>query len=87
MNPDRDKRTPFVPKHGEVYKNHGGGTFRCLDLEPTCETSWFQNIYSGWTFMAHGLRKYPDGTIEWDYSTGGFFDTKDAGGDFDDGRR
>ena len=31
------------------------------------------NIASGWTLSAHGIVRYEDGTIEWDYSKGGCF--------------
>ena len=31
------------------------------------------NTKTGWTLTAHGLVQYEDGTIEWDYSTGGYF--------------
>ena len=27
----------------------------------------------GWSFTAHGLHQYEDGTVEWNYSTGGAF--------------
>lgn len=31
------------------------------------------NMKSGWQCMAHGIGMYDDGTIDWDYSTGGRF--------------
>lgn len=60
----------FIPKRGEIYKNAGGGEFLCLEssLAPT-----MVNINSGWTFTAHVCARYEDGSIEWDYSTGGRF--------------
>ena len=64
---------PFAPVPGEVYENHGGGTFRCLRSLYGTEAE-MQNIKSGWTFTAHGCRRYQDNTIEWDYSTGGRFE-------------
>lgn len=70
------KRTKFTPEQGKIYKNQGGGTFRCLrsggflgDHEAT-----MQNVASGWTFTAKGCGIYEDGTIDWDYSTGGRFE-------------
>lgn len=69
------KRTKFTPKPGEIYKNAGGGTFRCLrsggwimDYEAV-----MQNTASGWTFKAIGCGIYEDGTIDWDFSVGGRF--------------
>lgn len=65
-------RRPFTPGIGRVYTGAGSsGTYRCID-------SWYceavlQNIRSGWTFFAHGIGRYDDGTIDWDYSTGGSF--------------
>ena len=67
------RTVPFLPEVGKVYENHGGGTFRCL--ENKCgTTAVMQNVKSGWTFTAHGCRRYGDDTIEWDYSTGGRFE-------------
>lgn len=67
------RTVPFVPEAGKVYRNHGGGTFRCLrELGGT--TVEMQNTKSEWTFTAHGCRIYGDGTIEWDYSTRGRFE-------------
>lgn len=68
-------RTKFTPAEGEQYKNAGGGTFRCLSSGkglPAGEAT-MQNVASGWTFEAHGCGIYDDGTIDWDYSTGGCF--------------
>lgn len=31
------------------------------------------NVLSGWSFLAHGVGIYPDGRIDWDYSTDGRF--------------
>ena len=31
------------------------------------------NVRSGWSFLAHGVGIYPDGRIDWDYSTDGRF--------------
>ena len=38
------------------------------------DTALVQNDVSGWTCLAHGIRQYPDGTVEWDYSTHGSFE-------------
>lgn len=68
-------RTKFTPSEGKQYKNAGGGTFRCLSSGkglPAGEAT-MQNVASGWTFEAHGCGIYDDGTIDWDYSTGGYF--------------
>lgn len=66
----------FAPEYGKVYENRGGGTYRCIDRTAWRENTaraWMQNTRSGWAFTAVGCRMYQDGTIEWDYSTGGEF--------------
>lgn len=62
----------FKPEIGVTYKNHGGGEYRCLWSKNS--EAGFINTRSRWRFTAHGCRMYKDGTIEWDYSTGGFFE-------------
>ena len=66
QNPQR-----FSPVVGEVYENAGGGRFTCRSSNGN--HGRMQNIASGWDCVAHGIVRYEDGTIEWDYSTGGQF--------------
>lgn len=72
MQKAKVEREKFVPRIGEYYKNHGGGEYLCMAVG-TYDTAVMQNTASGWTLTAHGLGKYEDGTIDWDYSTGGAF--------------
>lgn len=69
------KRTKFTPEIGTEYENISGGTYKCLSsgngLPIGCAT--MQNTKSRWTFIAHGIGIYDDGTIDWDYSTSGCF--------------
>lgn len=66
------KRQKFNPVPRAVYPNAGGGTFRCVyNLEDG--KAVMQNIRSGWTFTAHGIGIYEDGSIDWDRSSGGYF--------------
>lgn len=67
------RTVPFLPEVGAVYENHGGGTFRCLRNKGGT-TAVMQNVKSGWTFTAHECRRYGNGTIEWNWSTGGRFE-------------
>ena len=72
-----DRKRNAILEKDRVYQNKGGGKFRCL-------TSWeepgygskaeVRNVASGWRCLAHNVTLYEDGSIEWDYSTGGFFD-------------
>ena len=64
--------SPFCPEEGMTYRNAGGGTYRCTRAYGT--KALMVNTKSGWSFCAHGCRIYFDGSIEWDYSTGGAFD-------------
>ena len=60
----------FTPQVGRVYRNHGGGEFCCLRSDRVVS---FVNIKSEWTFNVRGPRRYPDGTIDWQWSYGGRF--------------
>ncbi len=72
----KDERRPFRPIAGETYVNHGGGTFRCLKSFGRGKkwSAIMQNIESGWTFVAKDILRYPDGLIEWAYSTQGHYE-------------
>lgn len=59
-------------KVGEYYDNAGGGTYYCAECLDS-DAYVMVNAASGWTFTAHVITKYSDGTIEWDYSTDGRF--------------
>lgn len=62
----------FDKEEGEIYRNAGGGSYLCKRASGS-ESARMVNVKSGWDFIAHGLRRYFDGSIEWDYSTGGCF--------------
>lgn len=62
----------ITPERGKVYKNKGSGEFFCI--RGFDGNAIMKNIASGWTFKANGVIQYEDGTIEWDYSTGGHFE-------------
>ena len=63
----------FHPAIGKDYDNHGGGTYRCVGYTSDGDPK-MQNVASGWTLIAHGVCQYENGTIEWDYSKGGYFE-------------
>lgn len=71
------ERRPYWPSRGVEYKNHGGGVFRCKGT--AFRSNWhgicakMQNVESGWTFQANGIHAYQDGSIDWNFSTGGHF--------------
>lgn len=68
------KGKKITPEQGKVYKNKGGGEFLCI--RGFDGDAVMQNTASGWTFKANGVIQYDDGTVEWDYSTGGHFEHK-----------
>ncbi|QNK41564.1 hypothetical protein [Caproicibacter fermentans] len=60
--------TTIVP--GCTYTNHNGGDYLCQSI-PDDNSAVMERVKDKWTLVAHGIEKYEDGTIEWDYSTGG----------------
>lgn len=72
-------RTPFSPEPGKIYElaSPSGGRFLCKGLWYGTQLfdTWMINVRSGWSFLAHGVGIYPDGRIDWDYSTDGRFET------------
>mgnify|MGYP000848839660 FL=1 len=55
---------------GCAYTNHNGSDYLCKSI-PDENSAIMERITDGWTLVAHGIQRYGDGTIEWDYSTGG----------------
>ena len=54
------------------YKNKNGQHYVCISGEaPDGTTAIMRRLSDGWQLVAHNVRQYEDGTIEWDYSTGG----------------
>lgn len=75
MANEYEGRERFTPVPGRIYTNKGGGEFRCLNVGKGTRryTATMQNVVSGWTFTAHDIGRYPDDTIDWDYTTHGTF--------------
>lgn len=55
---------------GKVYRNRNGWDYLCQKNHRS-GTVTLERVRDGWTLEAHGICQYEDGTIEWDYSTGG----------------
>lgn len=69
-------RTPYSPEPGRIYElaSSSGGRFFCESrASGSLFNAWMVNVLSGWYFLAHGVGIYPDGRIDWDYSTAGQF--------------
>ena len=58
------------PVAGRNYLNHNGRTYRCV-RRIDAETAVMVREPDGWTLIAHHIRQYTNGTIEWDHSTDG----------------
>ena len=56
----------------KIYRNKNGSNYICLSTIKN-DGSFMRDIISGWTFYAHNITLYENGTIEWDYSSGGEF--------------
>lgn len=70
----KNTRTPFTPKIGQIYRNKGGGSYECMQIDDYYGEHVMRNVASGWTFTAHGIAIYDDGMIDWDFSTNGRFE-------------
>lgn len=71
---DRERSKPAWLSAGQVYRHHNpqnAAPFFC-DYQ-NGYSAWLVNTESGWAFWARGTRMYEDGTIEWNYSSGGRF--------------
>ena len=73
-------------KVGELYElhtdcqDHKGNVLECLRILTDDYYSPYSAVVrstiTGWTMMVHGTNIYEDGTIDWDFSTNGYFSTK-----------
>lgn len=54
---------------GRIYTNRNGNEYLCIGHSEN--GSIMERTKDSWTLTAHGITIYNDGTIEWDYSTGG----------------
>ena len=70
MNNKYVTRQNFTPEVGMVYINDNGQSYTCLRSWPG---EALMKSAGGWVCTAHGCGIYADGTIDWDYSTGGYF--------------
>lgn len=68
----QEKAKYFNPKVGKNYTNKNGISYLCLSVDGNSEATFISN--SKWKFQAHGCQMYSNGMIEWNYSTGGYFE-------------
>lgn len=75
----KPKAKYFKPVVGQVYRTRLGCEYRCIEC--------FEAVYlgygaynakmvdekDGWTFIAHGVKQYKDGMVEWSRATDGYW--------------
>ena len=59
--------TPIV---GRVYHNRSGADYRCIQTMDDGRAVMVR-LHDNWTLVAHGVRQYDNGDIEWDWSSDG----------------
>ena len=67
------ERKRFSPTTGTHYMNCNGLEYVCLYVSVD-GSALMQAVKSKWTFTAIDIGMYNDGTIDWAYSRGGYFD-------------
>ena len=73
----KSKRVMLEP--GKLYNlnGHEEKNLLCLRILEDDYYSQFSAVVrsstTGWTMMVHGTNIYPDGSIDWDFSTNGFY--------------
>ena len=58
----------FHPIAGQIYQNHNGIKYLCLESEGFSNNGLFISVSSGYVLLAHGCKRNDDGTIEWNCS-------------------
>lgn len=64
------QREYITPIPGAVYRNRNGYEYRCKTALSD-HSAILERVTDNWTLTAHGVQQYHDGSIEWNYSTGG----------------
>ncbi|MEE0873349.1 MAG: hypothetical protein UIH27_07760, partial [Ruminococcus sp.] len=58
----------FHPIAGQIYQNHNGIKYLCLESEGFSNVGLFISVSSGYVLLAHGCKQNDDGSIEWNCS-------------------
>ena len=63
----------IVPEQGKIYNLHGGGSYLCVEVlrDESPAGAVMRRLSDGYVLKVHGLWLAQDGSIHWDYSTGG----------------
>ena len=71
---------------GSLYKLHDHDEYciecirRITDDPYSSYSAYVRSTKTGWTMIVHGTNIYDDGSIDWDFSTNGFFTDKRSDG-------
>ena len=74
---------PAILKNGSLYKlrDHEGYVLEVLRIlrdDPYSDYTYrVRSVITGWTMTIHGVNQYEDGSIDWDFSTDGYYTRKD----------
>lgn len=79
----------IMPAVGQIYSNRNGGQYRCTgsaayadDVQRDRAVALGEHrasmlrLSDGWLVEVHGLHQYEDGTVEWNRSSGGSFQSE-----------
>ena len=89
IQPKGDNKMPnnyIIPTVGRIYRNRNGGEYRCTgnatypdDIKKEQSLALGEHhasmirLADGWAIEVYGIHQYEDGTVEWNYSSGGSF--------------
>ena len=75
VKPPRTPLEHIIPEKGKTYFNHAGGEYICEEVlhEKNPCVCVMRRLSDDYTLQAHEIFNYPDGTIQWGYSTGGYW--------------
>lgn len=92
IQPKGDSKMPnnyIIPTVGRIYKNRNGSEYRCTgnaaypdDVQEERSLALGKHrastirLTDGWAIEVHGIHQYEDGTVEWNYSSGGSFQSE-----------
>ena len=75
VKPSRPPLEHIIPEKGKTYCNHAGGEYICEEVlhdENPC-VCVMRRLSDDYTLQAHEIFIFPDGTIQWGNSTGGYW--------------
>ena len=92
IQPKGDTKMPnnyIIPTVGQIYRNRNGSEYRCTgnaaypdDIQKERSLALGEHrasmlrLTDGWAIEVYGIHQYEDGTVEWNYSSGGSFQSE-----------